>query len=208
MPFAVCDDILRSGKYRNYDQRIESGEREPAGAVDHGDREIVGGRLFPAYKQHIQYAALSPNGRGLENSYGPMAMRWQVTPEYLGRRSSLIEDNSYIFFRKNSLGDLNAPVPPGYQSIWEDRAKLAAAKLAPRLTSATGQSDLLGILLHEGPNRKLDEFIEVAIYAEGGLDTEDVDRVTVQRPPATSEEGHRRDIIRETCPHRNIVFVE
>src|SRR5205814_687976 len=27
MSFAACDDLLRSGKYRNYDQRIDSAER-------------------------------------------------------------------------------------------------------------------------------------------------------------------------------------
>src|SRR5207253_874190 len=65
MSFAACDDILRPGKYRNYEQRIGSGEREPAGQPDHADREMVGERLFPMYNQYIQYAALSPDGRGL-----------------------------------------------------------------------------------------------------------------------------------------------
>jgi hypothetical protein len=208
MSFAACDDIVRPGKYRNYDQRVESGERDPASALDHGDREIVGGRLFPTYKHNIQYAALSPNGRGLESGYGPVAVRWQVTREYLGRRSSLTEENSYTFFGKYSLGGINASVPLGYQSVWEDRAKLAAAKLASRLTSATGQNDLPGLLLHEGPSRQQDEFIEIAIYAEEGLDTQDVDMVTVQRRPATSEEGYRRDIVREACASRGISFVE
>jgi hypothetical protein len=208
MSFAACDDILRPGKYRNYDQRIDSGERDPAGAADHGDREIVGNRLFPAYKQHVQYAALSPDGRGLANGYGPVAIRWHVTPEYLARRSSLIEENSYTFFSKHSLGNLNAPVPLGYRSVWEDRPKLAAAKLASRLTSATGKKDLPELLLHQGTDRYQDEFIEIAIHAEGGLDTQDVDMVTIQRSPLTSEEGHRRDIVRETCAHRGIGFVE
>jgi hypothetical protein len=49
MSFAACDDIMRSGKYRNYDQRIASGERDPASAQDHSDRKMVGARLFPMY---------------------------------------------------------------------------------------------------------------------------------------------------------------
>jgi hypothetical protein len=208
MPFAVCDDILRPGKYRNYDQRMESGERHPASAVNHGDREMVGERLFPAYKQHIQYAALSPNGRGLERSYGPVAVRWRVTPEYLGRRLSLLEENSYVLFNRFSLGRLGATLPPGYQAVWEDRTKLAAAKLTSRLTPATGENDLPGLLLNEGGTRHTDELVEVAIYAEGGLDTQDVDMVTIQRAPTTPEEGHRRQIIREICVIRRIAFVE
>jgi hypothetical protein len=208
MSFAACDDILRPGKYRNYDQRVKSGERDSASAVNHGDRGMVGERLFPAYKQHIQYAALSPNGRGLERSYGPVAVRWRVTPEYLERRLSLLEENSYILFNKFSLGRLGATLPPGYQAVWEDRAKLAAAKLTPRLTPATGENDLPPLLLNEGAARPADEFIEVAIYAEDGLDTQDVDTVTIQRPPSTSEEGYRRDIIRGICAARAIMFVE
>jgi hypothetical protein len=208
MPFAVCDDMLRSGKYRNYDQRVDNGDREPAGAVDHGDRELVGQRLYPNYSQHIQYAALSPDGYGLEKSYGPVAVRWQVTREYLQRRASLLEENSYSFFGKHSLGALRTVVPSGYQAVWEDRAKLAAAKLVGNLTPATGIGDLPTLLLKQGANRSADEFIEIAIYADEGLDGQDIDRVAIQRAPASPEEGHRRDIIREACALRPINFVE
>lgn len=168
----------------------------------------MGDKLFPTYKQHIHYAALSPNGKGLERSYGPVAVRWQVTPEYLVRRSSLLEENSYIFYGKHGLGVLNSKVPPGYQSGWEDRAMLASAKLGPRLTSATGENELPELLLRQGIDRYQDQFIEIAIYAEEGLDTQDVDMVTIQRSPATPEDHHRLEIIRETCVARGIAFVE
>jgi hypothetical protein len=133
MPFAACDDILRPGKYRNYDQRISSGERTPAGAQDHADREMVGARLFPMYDQYILYAALSPDGRGL-SSYGTVAVRWEVTANYLARRASLLEENSFHFYDHHALGARGATIPAGYRAIWDDRAKLVTAKLAPRLT--------------------------------------------------------------------------
>jgi hypothetical protein len=208
MSFAACDDILRSGKYRNYDQRIESAERDPAGPTEHGDRELVGQRLYPNYGQHIQYAALSPDGNGLANSYGPVAVRWGVTREYLGRRASLMEENSYSFYAKHSLGALRSTVPSGYQCAWEDRGKLAVAKLATTLTPATAASELPALLLRSGVNRSQDEFIEIAIYADEGLDGQDIDRVAIERAPATPEEGHRRDIIREVCVGRAMSFVE
>jgi len=207
MSFSACDDILRPGKYRNYHQRIDSGERDPSGAADHADREMVGARLFPTYHHHIHYAALSPDGRGL-SSYGPVAVRWEVTPAYLGRRATLLEDNSFIFYDRHFLGQRGATIPPGYRAIWEDRMKLAAAKIAPRLTTATGESHLPGLLLQPGKTRKDDHFIEVTIYAEGGLDTQDVDMVTVQQSPTTSEEADRRDLVRQVCTSRDIDFVE
>ncbi|MCI0465425.1 MAG: hypothetical protein L0Y57_00195 [Beijerinckiaceae bacterium] len=116
MSFAACDDILRSDKYRNYDQRVRSGEREPAEAQRHADRSMVGGRLFPMYNEQIIYAALSPDGRGLLN-WGPIAVRWEVLPSYLGPRISLLEENSFTFFEKNHLGDLGATVPAGYRAF-------------------------------------------------------------------------------------------
>ncbi len=207
MSFSACDDILRPGKYRNYHQRIDSGERDPSSAEDHADRDMVGARLFPAYNDHIHYAALSPDGHGL-SSYGPVAVRWEVTPTYLGMRATLLEDNSFIFYDRHSLGQRGATIPAGYRAIWEDRMKLAATKIAPRLTTATGESRLPGLLLQPGKTRNDDDFLEVAIYADGGLDTQDVDMVTVQRSPTTSEQAHRRDLVRQVCTNRDIDFVE
>lgn len=207
MPFATCDDILRAGKYRNYHERVESGERNPAGAQDHADRSMVGDRLFPNYSKHIYYAALSPAGRGL-SSYGPVAMRWQVTPVYLGRRASLLEENSFTFYDHHGLGRRGASVPLGYRSVWADRAMLAAAKLTSRLTTATSESALPGVMMTAGKTRPDDDFIEISIYSDGGVDTEDVDMVTIQLPATTPEEAHRRDLVREVCASRGIAFVE
>ncbi len=207
MSFAACDDILRPGKYRNYHQRIDSGERGPADASDHSDRDMVGARLYPMYNEHIQYAALSPDGRGL-SSYGPVAVRWDVTPTYLGRRSSLLDENSYTFYDHYGLGLRGATIPPGHRAIWEDRAKLVAVKLAPRLTTATPESNLPGLLLQAGRTRNDDDFVEIAIYADRGLDTRDVNLVTLQRRPGTSEESHRLELVRETCASRGVALIE
>ena len=207
MSFAACDDILRPGKYRNYDQRVDSGERDPAEEQNHASREMVGERIYPAYSQHICYAALSPDGHGL-TSYGPVAVRWRVTPMYLGRRASLLDENSYTFYEQNGLGTLTATVPSGHRAVWEDRALLVAAKLADRLTPATSETSLPDLLFHAGAARPQDEIVEIAIYAGGGLDTEDVDMVTRETPPTTAVEWHRWQIIRDVCSGRPIDVVE
>lgn len=207
MSFAACDDILRADKYRNYDQRIDSAEREPASAQDHADRDMVGARLFPMYRQHIHYAALSADGRGLL-SYGPVAVSWEVTPAYLGRRASLLDENSFFFYDHYALGQRGTTMPPGHRATWDDRGKLVGAKLTPRLTAATAESSLTGLLLQPGRTRKHDDLIEVAIYADGGLDTQDVSMVTVQHAPTTPEEAHRMQLVREICGTRGIALVE
>ncbi|MBI1867580.1 MAG: hypothetical protein HYS06_04705 [Methylocystis sp.] len=203
MRVSVCDNLLRGGKYRNYDQRVESDERPPASAQDHADREMVGSRLFPRYSQHIVYAALSADGRGTKTYGGEVWMRW--TPFFFDRWVSLLEENSFTFYEQHSLGRIGAVVPTGYRAVWEDRAKLVITKLAPRLTSATAARDLEELLLHAGETRKDDKLVEVHIYAEGGLDTRDVDLVAFQRPPGTADEEQKWAQIRDMCAQRSIV---
>jgi hypothetical protein len=85
---------------------------------------------------------------------------------------------------------------------------LVVAKLAPRLTTATSESSLPDLLLHPGGARSDDEFVEIAIYEEQGLDTKDVNRVTLQRAPTTSEESLRWQLIHEICATRGIELIE
>ncbi len=202
MSFAACDDILRPAKYKNYHQAVVSWDRDPAEAQHHADRSMVGDRLFPMYKEHIIYAVVSPDGRGLLN-YGPVAVRWEVLASYLGPRISLLEENSFTFYEQHELGRLGAIIPAGYQAIWGDRAKLVAAKLASRLTTATSEGTLADLLMRPGATRKDDEFVEIFIYADEGLETREVDQVTIQRAPMTSEERHRLDLVREACAVRS-----
>jgi hypothetical protein len=207
MSFATCDDILRSGKYRNYDLRTATGERDPASQQNHADRAMVGAKLFPMYHQHIHYAALSPNGHALL-SYGPIAVCWEVTSAYLERRASLLDENSFFFYDRYALGQRGSTLPAAHRATWEDRAMLVAAKVSPRLTSDADETKLVQLLLKPGATRNEDDFVEIAIYAEGGLDTQDVTKVTLQRAPTTPEEVHRMELVREICGKRGIAVIE
>ena len=207
MSFATCDDILRSNKYRNYDLRTATGERNPANPQNHADRAMVGAKLFPMYHQYIHYAALSPNGHALL-SYGPIAVCWEVTPAYLERRASLLDENSFFFYDRYALGQRGSMIPTGHRATWEDRAKLVAAKVSERLTSDANEINLVQLLLKPGATRNEDNFVEIAIYADVGLDTRDVTKVTLQRAPTTSEEVHRMKLVREICSKRGIAVIE
>ena len=111
MSFEACDGVFRSKKYLNYSQSVGANLRGPARPVDHADRASVGARLFASYDQHIAYAALSPDGRGL-SSYGEVMVSWRVTMDYLGKRMSLLEENSYVFHERHGLGRLGSAPPP------------------------------------------------------------------------------------------------
>lgn len=130
-------------------------------------------------------------------------MRW-TTPFFFDRWVSLLEENSYTFFDQHHLGRIGTAIPPGYRAVWADRAKLVIAKLTPRLTSATSKRELADLLLHAGATRKDDRFVEVHIYAEGGLDARDVDLVSFQRPPTTPDEHYRWALVQSECLDRGI----
>jgi hypothetical protein len=199
MSLEIADDLMRSAKYRNYHHLVDQGVRDPAEKGDDAVRTMVGTRLFPAYFQHIHYAALSPNGRGL-TSYGNIALSWKVTENYLERRISVHEENSYDFFEKHELGKRSATVPVGYAGVWTDRRKVVIAKLAPRLTGATASATLPSMLLRSATSRSGDDFIEIAVYADQGLDTIDVDCVTVQ---SRGLDARRLQLLEESCAKRS-----
>ena len=207
MSFEACDGVFRSKKYINYSQSISVNLRGPARSVDHSDRASVGARLFASYDQHIAYAALSPDGRGL-SSYGKVMVSWRVTRDYLQKRMSLLEENSYSFYERHGLGRLGSTPPAGYLSTWDDRAKLVGAKLGPHLTIATDRAKLNTLLLRSEVNRADDDFVEIMIYADKGIDTQDVDRVLIQVPPSTPEEHHRQAILKDSCRAQGVEYVE
>ena len=197
MPVAVCDDILRSDKYRTYDQRVDNFERVPASEKNHADRLSVGTRLFPRAEKDIVYAALSPNGDGLLN-YGPIAVQWEVTAAYLEPRISLLDENSYSFFVHYKLGEFDCEVPEGHRAIWNDRLDLIIAKLGPSLTIADTDEALAVRLLSSASSLDADEFIEIHIFADEGLDADDVIAVRVQGA-LSSEDELRFRLVKEIC---------
>ena len=133
---------------------------------------------------------------------------WRVTMDYLGKRMSLLEENSYSFHERHGLGRLGSIPPAGYLSTWDDRAMLVGAKLGPRLTISTDSTRLHALLLRSGGHRDDDDFVEILIYADEGIDTHDVSRVLIQVPPSTPEEHHRRAILRDSCHARGVEYVE
>lgn len=207
MLFEALDNVLRSRKYLNYDKRRESGDREPAEAKFHAEREMVSARLFPMYFQHIHYAALSTDGRGL-GSYGSVSIRWNVTEDYLEPRISLLDENAYTFYDRYSLGRREAEIPAGHRAVWRQRAHLVAAKLAERLSNSMCDGSLGKLILHDGATRADDDFVEVTIFAEEGVRTIATDMVTLHRAPNTEEEHHRWALAREMCRGRGIQIVE
>lgn len=157
--------------YSNYHLGVKGETRKPAMEKDDKIRRTVDAKLFGGYAEHIRFAALSLDGKGLE-SYGPFAMRLKEAA--IDERATLLEDNSYHFMDKHGV-KVTGDVPRGHRAAWKDRRKLAVTKLSGRISSGTTERDYAKILLSSAGERCDDEFIEVHIF--GPFDNQAVESV-------------------------------
>jgi hypothetical protein len=165
--FVTSDKAL----YTSYSLGVRGQLRKPAKIEDDRQRLAVEGIMFGSYGEKIRYAALSLNGPGL-TSYGPYSVRLRDVA--IDKRASLLEDNSYAFVKKHQL-TADKQIPPGYRCTWEDREKLALAKLSHRLASAKDETQYPEILLFSEGKYETDDFIEVHIY--GPFDSQAIESV-------------------------------
>jgi hypothetical protein len=93
-------------------------------------------------------------------------------------RATIFEENSTLWMKRHDIKMAEADnLPRGYRSTWNERHKLAIAKLAGGMSSATRDTDFPSILLKQGGSSDVDEFIEVHVY--GPLTIRSFERVTL-----------------------------
>ena len=163
--------------YTNYQRGVRAQTRKTADAENDRHRNSVEGAIFGSYDEEIRHAALSLDGRG--PSYGLYVLRLEDIA--VGDRASLLEENSYDFVEHQNLK--KGRIPPGYRSVWQERHKLAVAKLAARLSSTTIEEEYPYLVLPASKGRSSDEFIEVHIF--GPLDMSAIESVRGKSKPRT-----------------------
>jgi len=150
----VLSNLLENEKaiYQNYYQRLSF---EPKKFDE--DREFVDMILFGKYRHQMRYAALCLSGAGL-TAYGECCMYLKI--EDIEEKISLLEENSFIFFDKYPPRPLKKrKFPYGYRSDWENRGKLAVAKLGHKIKNSMQVSDFASILLQNTGDKAKDDFI-------------------------------------------------
>ncbi len=178
--------------YTSYSLGVRGQVRKPAEEDDDRQRLGVEGTLFGSYGEKIRYAALSLDGAGV-SSYGSYSLKLREIA--ISGRSTLLEDNSYVFVEKHGIIAGKA-LPKGYRSTWEEREKLALAKLADRITTVTPQPGYASILLFSEGDFKTDDFIEIHIY--GPFDAHSIESV---RGSSTSENKGEAALIETVKEH-------
>lgn len=161
--------------YATFYSLVSAGVRIPNNSQWDQYRGRVDEALFLHYKEHIRFAALSLDDKGPIN-YGACFLI--LRSDMIAHRATVFEENLMLFIKKRNIG-LMQELPAGYRALWQDRAKLAVAKLAASINSSTLPSDFCHVLLRNGATSGDDDFVEVHIY--GSISIRTVEKVSIIR---------------------------
>lgn len=179
-----ADRIATSDKqlYATYYQLLESQVTLPSGNEWDTLRAVVDEALMPGFKKQIRFAALSLDGVGLSN-YGECSLA--LRENMIAHRASVFEENSVVFMKSRNIKFSEADsLPEGYRATWDERWKLAAAKISPNIGHNTQPADFANLLLSEGATSADDSFVEAHIF--GSMTVHTIERVTATRPKGRS----------------------
>lgn len=161
----------------SYYKMVRAGMRLPENNDWDANRGRIDGTINPyEVHEHIQYAALSLNGRGV-SWYGDYAVT--LRENMIEGRATVFEENPFTFCNKHPIPPTGS-VPPGFRAAWARRGELAMAKLHPRIQPGIKASDFPAILVEQGEKSADSDFIEVHIY--GAIHARAVERVIGPEP--------------------------
>ena len=135
----VIQDLFedRNKNYTSYHHHLAAKVRNPADNEFDRVRTQYEAALFPNFYQEIIFASLTLNNKGVRG-YGNYFII--LKDEMLAHRATVFEENPHLFVQRHKVL-LSEPLPPGFRATWDERDKLAKAKLYPKLTSNTQPVD-------------------------------------------------------------------
>lgn len=162
--------------FKTFYKQLAEKDRLPQDSYFDRARLAIDSTFFPYYYLHINFGALSLNGTG-PASYGECSIVFRE--DSISHRTTVFEENALVFCEKHPI-QVGQPPPAGYRAVWEDRHRLAAAKLHAEIDDQTEPDGLPGILLKQKGRTDTDEFLEVHIY--GKLDLTAVECFIAPKP--------------------------
>jgi hypothetical protein len=164
LPFEILTAWLgNSGDLKSYHRAVEEGIRPIANLFNDRKRNVIDSYLYGTPGRDINFAALTLNDKGLD-SYG--TCRIILNDDSIKLRSSTLEENSYNFVKTHNINLETLDIPAGYRSSWNNKIKLAVAKIYKNLALGSEEKDFSNSVLLSTGNQDKDEFIEVHIYKE------------------------------------------
>jgi hypothetical protein len=179
----VIHDLVKSDNalYVNYYKQVRSGARIPEQNAWDAGRTAADSTVSPYYFEELNLGALTLDGRGVA-SFGPYSIVFQ--DRTIERRSTVFEENPFEFCRRHRIS-AGQQAPLGYRAIWDERGKLAMAKLHMRLKRGMQPAEFPGILLRNRLTSVEEDFIEVHIY--GPIHRSAIERVIGPKPSRGAE---------------------
>jgi len=126
-------------------------------------RFMVDGFFFFNFGEKMAFAALALDGIGIR-PYGNCTIT--LKEQMIDFRASLLEDDSFQFFEKleNKSVKIGRKLLNGYIATWEDKHKLAVAKLADQITPDDTPEIFAKLLLNDEGKMSDARFIEIHVF--------------------------------------------
>lgn len=155
--------IIHTGAYKTYQRAVEDKLRTIAIPSIDQKRTVIDSVIYGTHGKDMIYAALSLNRQGL-TSYGNCGVI--LDEKAIKSRATTLEENSYTFIKTHNLNLEKLEIPPGYRSNWQNKLKLAVAKLHKKIDQDSSEKDFCEMVLFSDGKRDSEDFIEVHVYKE------------------------------------------
>jgi len=155
--------------------------RVPAETESDQQRGAAEAAINPIYYQHLNYAALTLDGRGMVY-YGPYAVTLRSVT--IDERASVFEQNPFYFCKTHHVPAGQAP-PLGYRATWCDRGRLAVAKLQPAIAPGCSADGFAEVLMEPRRNASDCDFVEVHVF--GPINRLGIERIVGPKPTTRAD---------------------
>lgn len=147
--------------YRNYYKLLDAGLRLPNTSDEWNlKREQADIALFFGFQKKMHHAVLTLD-YGM-SYYGECHL--QLNSQLIARRSTVFWENSAEFYASHAKPG-ERPFS-GFRAVWQDRGKLAAAKLGGKIHAKVTAERFAGILRQDGKKPGEEKFIEVHVFGD------------------------------------------
>lgn len=191
--------------YASYYQLLNAQLRLPDGDEWDSFRRSADEALFPGYREHIRFAAITLDDVGVHN-YGDWSL--VLRTNMIQHRTSTFEENSLVFARENRITIAEAELAMiGHRASWNDRAKLGMAKLVDFVTPRMEEIEFPSLVIRQGRTSGEDRFVEAHIF--GPLTIHSVEKVVLTKHRDTRRLASKSRLlaIRKSLQAVNVEFV-
>jgi hypothetical protein len=138
------DNLLRGDGelMQAFHPAVRAGLRVPKNNAYDPQRDENDSRVSPIFYDRLHFGALSIDGKGVPH-YGGCAIT--LREDMTAKRTTVFEENPVTFVRADPKR--RERIPYGYRAVWDDRHKLAMAKLEPKIEEGTQDEEFAQILM-------------------------------------------------------------